>query len=91
MGVGFQVNFNGLDHVIDFSQHLIIPKSQRPEPSLLKSSRTVRIMHSLILMLSAIDFHDQFCREANKIENVILKRVLPSKLKSKLISTQPIP
>jgi len=91
MGVGFQTYLNGLDYAIDLSKYLIVPKSQHPESGFLKNNCTLHVMRSLVLMLPTIDFDDQFDRETNKIENVILKRMLPSKLQSKLIATQSIP
>lgn len=63
-------------HGLRFQQHLVIPKPQHPKPSFFDLPVSMAIVLRVVLMLSAIQFDDQFGFDAGEIGDIGTNRNL---------------
>ena len=69
-------------HALRPLQRLIIPEAQYPKAFGFQISSSLRVVDSLIDMLSTIQFHDQFLFDADKVDDVRRNRMLSPELES---------
>ena len=82
---------DSFDHGVNFLQHLIVPKTENPESSLMQSLIANTILFA-VLMLAAIHLNNQPHFEAHKVEHKILERMLPAEFETRdLPTTQALP
>jgi hypothetical protein len=62
-----------------FPQHFDIPKACHSESLPLKPLRSLRVIVNRLSMLPSVDFYNQFCFQANKINNISPEWVLTVK------------
>ena len=70
---------NRLDHQLDISEDVVIPEPQDTVPSLFKGPGSFGIKFSLLKVLAAIQFNDQFWAWGAKIDNVVPDSMLAPK------------
>ncbi len=70
---------NPLPHPVQVCQHLVVPKSQHPEPVTLEPQRplVIRGANVRLIVLPAIHLDNQSTLEANEVHNVGSNRLLP--------------
>jgi len=90
-GCFIQRHPDGIDHGVNFLQHLIVPKPEDPESSLMQSSIANTILLA-VLMLAAIHLDNQSHFQANKIEHKIQEWMLAAEFGTRdLPTTQALP
>jgi hypothetical protein len=83
---------NVFEHTIDITEHVVIPVSQNKITHRFQDIRSVRVHLSALLMLSAIELHDELHLRAAKVDNKSFDRYLPLELpagKSPIAQTKP--
>ena len=81
-------------HSIRLFQRVIVPKPDNAKPHRFKPSCSLSIAHSLLGMLAAVQFHDQFSLKADEVNDVRRDRMLSPKLESAdvaILQMQPQP
>lgn len=82
---------NGVDHDINFLQHLIVPKPEDLETRLMQTLIADAILFA-VLMLAAIHFDNQPLFEAHKVEHKIQEWMLAAEFETRdLPTTQAVP
>jgi hypothetical protein len=74
---------NSLKNPLKLIQNLVIPKPQDSKSLSFKPGRSRLIVFSCVPMLPAVDFDNQPCLQAHKIDNVGPKRMLAAKAQSR--------
>jgi hypothetical protein len=69
-----------LQHTFHVGQHVGVPEAHDAESSGFQEERSGVVVSLLLGMLSAIEFHDQFLRDAHEVDDVWTDNVLPSEL-----------
>jgi hypothetical protein len=71
---------DGFHHRLSIAKHVVVPEPQNPKPGVLEKPGASGV--SVFSVLPAVDFHRQLCFEADKVEDVVSERVLPSKFET---------
>jgi hypothetical protein len=75
------------ENAIDIAQHVVVPKADDVTTPLLENSRTLRVFGGTQLMLTTVNFDDEFLIERNEIDDVVCDRHLSPELDSVELST----
>ena len=60
----------------------MVPKPEHPETTILQIECPLFIVLDITAMLTSINLYDQLYLQTNKVQHVIIKRMLPPKLAS---------
>jgi hypothetical protein len=74
-----QASPNRFLNSFDVAQYLVIPEAKYSETCRAQVHRAGVIFLGVFRVLPAVYFDDQHCFEANKVENVVSKGMLPAK------------
>jgi hypothetical protein len=81
-----------LCHRANIAHHFVVPKAQNAESRALETIRARRVFRVTRVMLAAIDLNGKHSLQADKIDDVITKRMLPAKFETrKLFPSQKAP
>jgi hypothetical protein len=83
---------NVFEHTIGITEHVVIPIAQNEIAHSLQNIRSIRVHCSALIMLPAIELHDELRLCAAKVDNKSLDRYLPLELpagKSSIAQTKP--
>ena len=81
-------------HSIRLFQRVMVPKPDHPKTHRFQTGCSLSIVHNLLGMLAAVQFHDQFLLKADEINDVRRDRMLSPKLESAevaILQMQPQP
>jgi len=73
---------NGLEHAIDFGEHLVIPEAQHQVPHRFQLGRSFGVRRSANSVLSTIELNDDVVLEAGEVRHEIADRRLTLELEA---------
>jgi hypothetical protein len=73
---------NFFEHTVHIPHHVVIPESKREVTHRLQDSASIRITFSVVIVLTAVKFHDQFGIRTEEVDDKAIDRRLPLELPS---------